>query len=93
MDILLNLVSDILSPANLTNFMRVASDDIWGSLSSEYVESGAAINSYMIDLINNKLLVYGGRLSNHMLGAARALGAIFAICVAAAQAYKVMANG
>lgn len=93
MDILLNLVRDILYPANLTNFMQVASGDFWGSLSSEYVESGAAINSYMIDLINNKLLAYGGRLSNHMLGAARALGAIFAICVAAAQAYKVMAKG
>ena len=66
---------------------------IAGSLQSEFSSTTATINSYMIDLINNHLLEYGSKLSNQLIGTACALGAIFAICVAAAQAYKVMVRG
>ena len=69
------------------------SQGFWGSLQSQYADTKATINSYMIDLINNNLMAYGGHMANYLIGTACALGAIFAICVAAAQAYKVMARG
>jgi len=81
---------DFFNIPNLTEFMQI---DLVGSLNEVYNREGSIINSYMIDLINNELLSYGGQLSNHLIGTACALGAIFAICVAAAKAYKVMAKG
>ena len=90
LNIIPGLLNGLFNGLNLGDFMRM---DIWGDLTSEFSSTGAAIDSYMIDLINNKLLAYGGRLSNHFIGTACALGAIFAICVAAGQAYKMMAKG
>ena len=62
-------------------------------LKDEYNGTGKAINQFMVDLCNKDLLGYGVSMSNHLVGTARALGAIFAICVAASRAYKVMAEG
>lgn len=85
---------DFFDVPNLLDFLQVGwFDDAKSNLSSLYNETGSTINSFMIDLINTHLLNYGGRLSNHLIGVACALGAIFAICVAAAKAYKVMAKG
>lgn len=74
-------------------------DELWNNitsatgLASEYNNTGAAINQFMVDLCNKDLLNYGIKMSNNLVGPARALGAIFAICVAASRAYKVMAEG
>ena len=62
-------------------------------LADAYNNTGAAINQFMIDLCNRDLINYGKKMSNNLIGTARALGAIFAICVAAGRAYKVMAEG
>ena len=62
-------------------------------LADQYNNTGSAINSFMVDLCNDNLVQYGVKMSEKLIGAARHLGAIFAICVAAGQAYKVMAGG
>lgn len=85
---------DFFNIPNFADFMQVGwLQDVTKDLSGLYNQEGSTINSFMVDLINTHLLDYGGKLSNHMLGIANALGAIFAICVAAAKAYKVMAKG
>lgn len=85
---------DFFNIPNFADFMQVEwLQDVTQDLSGLYNQEGSTINSFMVDLINTHLLDYGGKLSNHMLGIANALGAIFAICVAAAKAYKVMAKG
>lgn len=85
---------DFLFNINPLDFIQVDILDFIGNLRDKISgNSGAAINSYMIDLCNKNLLGYGIKMSEKLISTARYLGAIFAICVAAGQAYKVMANG
>lgn len=94
---------DLLQSFNPLDFMSVGLGDWidqgWDwltnttGLKDEYNGTGKAINQFMVDLCNKDLLSYGVSMSNHLVGTARALGAIFAICVAASRAYKVMAEG
>lgn len=79
---------------DLLGFMQAGwVEELLGGANELLENTGGPINSFMVNLINVNLLEYGGRLSNHLIGTARALGAIFAICVAAAVAYKTMAKG
>lgn len=93
---------DFLFNVNPMDFLQAGIGDYipgWDSLmdaiglSDAYNETGSAINSFMVDLCNKNLISYGVKMSESLVGTARYLGAIFAICVAAGQAYKVMANG
>lgn len=94
---------ELFQTFNPADFMLVDLGDIidagWDwltnttGLADAYNNTGSAINQFMIDLCNRDLINYGREMSNKLIGTARALGAIFAICVAAGRAYKVMAEG
>lgn len=88
---------DLLQSFNPLDFISVGIldffKDIGNGLADEYNGTGKAINQYMVDLCNRDLLNYGISMCENLVGTARALGAIFAICVAASRAYKVMAEG
>ena len=70
----------------------------WDAVIPDVVEdavssTGAAINNGMINLCNVKLMRYALSMCDSFTSAARYLGAIFAMIVAARHAYKVMAEG
>lgn len=93
---MLSYLIDLFNVPDLLHFAQVGWwEDFWGGVGNKvgWSEAGQAIDSYMVDLFNVHLLDYGVRMSEKLTGAARALGAILAIIVAAGQAYKVMAEG
>ena len=91
---MLSFLFDLFNAPDLLHFAQAGWwDDFWNGVEVEWSSAGQAIDSYMINLFNVHLMEYGVRMSEELTGAARALGAILAIIVAAGQAYKVMAEG
>ena len=91
------MIENFLFKFDLFRLLQVdvvdTAERLWGTARQAYSQTGSAINSFMIDCINNQLFNYGQSFADDFVRMACYLGAIFAICVAAAQAYKVMARG
>lgn len=83
----------LIPDLNPADWMQMDWGGITNTISDKWDQAGSLISGFMIDLCNNKLLTMGLRWAETATQLGRNLAAIFALIVAAGQAYKVMAAG